>query len=112
LDDAAATSNALVSVTPATARAAVSYAYAWRFLWGFMWRSSVCTLPLWFVGPFLYLAVFPADALGDPLTLLQPENLLAYAGSFLLVSGGLTLLSILLMVVAMRWTLNDFRRHS
>jgi hypothetical protein len=112
LDDAAATDNALASVASAAAGAAVSYAYAWRFLWGFLWRSSVCTLPLWFIGPFLYLTVFPLDALGDPLALLQPENLLASAGSFLLVSGGLTLLSLLLMVVAMRWTLNDFRRHS
>jgi hypothetical protein len=89
----------------------VSFSYACVFLWGFMWRSFVITLPLWFLTPMAYLAVFPFEQLGDPMAMLEPQNLMRWMGGFLLVSTVLALASMLLMAVAMRWTLADFRRR-
>ena len=43
--------------------------------------------------------------------MMEPQNLAVYLGKFLLVSTVLTVVGLLLMLVAMRWTLNDFRRR-
>jgi hypothetical protein len=107
LADDARTNNPPVA-TPAPG---VSFAYAWSFLWGFMWRSFLTTLPLVFLGPLAFVAIFPFDMLGDPTAMLQPQNLVGYLGKFMLASIVLTVIGLLLMLVAMRWTLNDFQRR-
>jgi hypothetical protein len=99
------------SAPAAGAAPAVTFAYACVFLWGFLWRSFVLTLPLLFVTPMAFLAVMPFDLLGDPAAMLEPEHAVRWIGGFLLVSTVLTLVSMLLMAVAMRWTLADFRRR-
>src|SRR5258706_10920175 len=91
----------------------MTYLRAFRVLWGFLWRSCVVTLPLLFVGPWLYVAVLPAEFINNPDLWLDPGSLLVYGSRLMLVSLLLTVISVALMVVAMRWTLNavwaDFR---
>jgi hypothetical protein len=89
----------------------ISFAYACTFLWAFLWRSFVVTLPLWVLGPLAFLAIFPLELLSDPTALLQPENAVGMLGQILLVTTLLSLASLLLMAVAMRWTLRDFQRR-
>jgi hypothetical protein len=90
----------------------VSFAYACLFLWAFLWRSFVVTLPLWFLGPAALFAVFPPALLSDPAAMLQPANTVGVLGRLLLLSSVLTLASVVLMAVAMRWTLRDFQRRA
>jgi uncharacterized membrane protein len=89
----------------------ISFAYACAFLWAFLWRSFVTTLPLWFIGPVAFLAIFPLEMLTDPAAMLQPQNVLGMLGQLLLVTTLLSLASLLLMAVAMYWTLRDFQRR-
>jgi hypothetical protein len=91
----------------------LTHARAFRVLWGFLWRSSLTTLPLWLVTPALTWWMVPAEALTDPLALLQPTTWVGFGSRFVLGSALLLLLSFYLMHVAMRWTLtadyDDFR---
>jgi hypothetical protein len=96
---------------PAAAAPGVSFGFACAFLWAFLWRSFLTTLPLWPLGPMAIYALLPVDLLSDPVAMLQPENVAGMIGRLLLVSIVLSLISLLLMAVAMRWTLRDFQRR-
>jgi hypothetical protein len=91
----------------------LSFSRASKVLWGFLWRSSLLSLPLMFLAPSLLLAVMPTDVYSDPLLMLSPGWLANYGLRFMLVLLLLTVLTWLIMIVAMRWTLNsrwgDFR---
>jgi len=108
LGDVAATSSGQAG---APAPSGVSFAYACSFLWGFLWRSFLTTLPLAFIAPMAFVAILPFELLGDPTALMEPQHLASWFGKFVLIGTLLSLAGLLLMAVAMRWTLADFRRR-
>lgn len=91
----------------------LTHGRAFQVLWGFLWRSSLTTLPLWVISPALTLWMVPAEAMTDPLALLQPAAWVGFGSRFVLGSVLMLGLSLYLMHLAMRWTLaatyRDFR---
>lgn len=91
----------------------LTHGRAFQVTWGFLWRSSLTTLPLWFVTPLLTFWMVPVEAMTNPLALLQASTWLGFGSRFVLGTAVLLALSLYLMHLAMRWTLiatyRDFR---